>query len=95
MNFLFMSNMENNDMENEQTHAPLSYDERVQLLQEGKIGHLRFVLEGDSAKDFIAWCDSHGVEPSDDAAEFYLEQTEIDAMEMQLIDDEDYGIWND
>ena len=51
-----MSNMENNNMENEQTHAPLSYDERVQLLQEGKMG---------------------------------------DAMEMQLIDDEDYGIWND
>ena len=55
-----MSNMENNNMENEQTHAPLSYDERVQLLQEGKIGHLRFVLEG-----------------------------------IRLIDDEDYGIWND
>lgn len=92
-----MSNMDNNSSEKdfEQTHAPLTYDERVQLLQEGKIGHLRFVLEGDSAQEFMVWCDSHGVEPSDDAAEFYLEQTEVDAMEMQLIDDEDYGIWND
>ena len=95
MNFLFMSNFDNTERDFEQTHAPLSYDERVQLLQEGKIGYLRFVMEGDSAEEFIAWCDSHGTEPSDDAAEFYLEQTEIDAMEMQLIDDEDYGIWND
>ena len=95
MNFLIMSNFDNTERDFEQTHAPLSYDERVQLLQEGKIGHLRFVMEGDSAEEFIAWCDSHGTEPSDDAAEFWLEQTEIDAMEMQLIDDEDYGIWND
>ena len=95
MNFLFMSNMENTDKDFEQTHAPLSYDERLQLLQEGVIGQLRFVLEGDSAQEFIDWCDSHGVDPSDDAAEFFLEQTEIYMMEKQLIDDEDYGIWND
>ena len=90
-----MSNFDNSERDFEQTHAPLNYDERVQLLQEGKIGHLRFVMEGDSAEEFVAWCDSHGTEPSDDAAEFWLEQTEIDAMEMQLIDDEDYGVWND
>lgn len=74
--------------------AKIEYDELVQLLQEKKIGHLRFVLESDSEEDFLKWCDEHGVEPSDDAAEFYLEQTEISAMDRQVIDDEDYGIWN-
>lgn len=74
--------------------SKIEYDELVQLLQDGKIGHLRFVLESDSEKDFIKWCDEHGVMPSDDAAEFYIEQTEISAMDRQVIDDEDYGIWD-
>ena len=69
-------------------------DELVQLLQEKKIGHLRFVLEGDNKEDFLRWCEEHSVEPSDDAAEFYIEQTEISAMDRQVIDDENYGVWN-
>ena len=74
--------------------ANIEYDELVQLLQEKKIGHLRFVLEGDSKDEFLCWCEEHSVEPSDDAAEFYIEQTEISAMDRQVIDDEEYGIWN-
>ncbi len=74
--------------------AKLEYDELVQLLQEKKIGHLRFVLESDSEKDFLKWCELHGIEPSEESAEFYYDETEIDMMERQLIDDEDYGIWN-
>lgn len=74
--------------------AKIEYDELVQLLQEGTIGHLRFVLEGDNKEDFLRWCEEHSVEPSDDAAEFYIEQTEISAMDRQVIDDENYGVWN-
>ena len=36
----------------------------------------------------------HGTDPSDESAEFYVEQTDIMQMERQLIDDVDYGIWN-
>ena len=61
--------------------AKIEYDELVQLLQEKKIGHLRFVLESDSEQNFLKWCAEHSVEPSDDAAEFYIEQTEISAMD--------------
>ena len=42
---------------------------------------------------YLDWCRSHGTDPSDDSAEFFIEQTEIDAMERQLIDDEEYGLW--
>lgn len=72
----------------------IEYDELVQLLQEKKITYLRFVLESENNNDFLRWCEEHSVVPSDDAAEFYLEQTEISAMDRQVIDDEDYGIWH-
>ena len=71
-----------------------TYEELVELLQDGKIGHLRFVLEGENAQDFLDWCRSHGTEPTDESAEFYIEQTEIDVMERQALNDEDYGVWN-
>ena len=58
--------------------AKLEYDELVQLLQDGTIGFLRFMLESDNAESYLEWCELHG----------------IDMMERQLIDDEDYGIWN-
>ncbi len=64
--------------------TPMNHEELVELLQEGKIGYLRFV----------EWCRAHGTDPSDESAEFYVEQTDIMQMERQLIDDEDYGIWN-
>lgn len=31
----------------------MEYEELVELLQEGKIGYLRFVLEGENAQDFL------------------------------------------
>ena len=34
----------------------MEYEELVELLQEGKIGYLRFVLEGENAQDFLDWC---------------------------------------
>lgn len=74
--------------------AKLEYDELVQLLQDGNIGYLRFMLESDSAESYLEWCELHGIEPSEESAEFYYDETEIDMMERQLIDYETYGIWN-
>lgn len=66
----------------------------MEQLQDGKIGHLHFVLQGENAQDFLDWCRSHGTDPTDESAEFYIEQTEIDMMERQAINDEGYGVWN-
>ena len=74
--------------------SKIQYDELVQLLQDGRIGHLEFVMNTDSAEYYLAWCETHGTEPSDDSAEFFNDLTEIDMMERQLIDDEEYGVWN-
>jgi len=61
-----------------------SQDEWFQLIQECR----------NSGLSDRAWCEQHGIEPSDESAEFYYDETEIDMMERQLIDDENYGIWN-
>ena len=74
--------------------ATKTYEELVEQLQDGKIGHLHFVLQGENAQDFLDWCRSHGTDPTDESAEFYIEQTEIDMMERQAINDADYGVWN-
>ena len=74
--------------------ATKTYEELEELLQDGKIGHLHFVLQGENAQDFLDWCRSHGTDPTDESAEFYIEQTEIDVMERQALNDEDYGVWN-
>lgn len=72
----------------------MEYEELVELLQEGKIGYLRFVLEGENAQEFLDWCRTHGTDPSDESAEFYVEQTDINLMDRQVMDDESYGVWN-
>ena len=72
----------------------MEYEELVELLQEGKIGYLRFVLEGENAQDFLDWCRTHGTDPSDESAEFYVEQTDINLTDRQVMDDESYGVWN-
>ena len=74
--------------------ATKTYEELVELLQDGKIGHLHFVLQGENAQEFLDWCRSHGTDPTDESAEFYIEQTEIDVMERQALNDEDYGVGN-
>lgn len=74
--------------------ATMNHEELVELLQEGKIGYLRFVTEGENAQDYLDRCRSHGTDPSDESAEFYIEQTDIEQMDRQVMDDEDYGIWN-
>ena len=74
--------------------AKKTYEELVEQLPDGKIGNLHFVLQGENAQDFLDWCRSHGTDPTDESAEFYIEQTEIDMIEHQAINDEDYGVWN-
>ena len=73
--------------------TPMNHEELVELLQEGKIGYLRFVLEGENGQDYLEWWRAHGTEECDESAEFYIEQTEAEMMDRQTIDDEDYGIW--
>ena len=60
----------------------MNHEELVELLQEGKIGYLRFVTEGENAQDYLDWCRSHGTDPSDESAEFYIEQTDIEQLEL-------------
>ena len=72
----------------------MKHEELEELLQEGKIGYLSFVLESENDQGYLEWCRTHGTDPSDESAEFYIEQTDIDQMDRQVMDDEDYGIWN-
>lgn len=73
--------------------AAISYEERVELLQEGRIDFLQFVMNGDHNVDYIDWCRSTDVQPSPESAELFCEMTEIDMEEHQFMDDEYYGIW--
>lgn len=74
--------------------AKMNHEELVELLQEGKIGFLRFVMDSGNADDYLEWCRSHCTDPSDESAEFYVEQTDIEQMDRQVMDDDSYGIWN-
>ena len=52
------------------------YEELVQLKQEGKIGWLEFVQQGDDAEDFKNWCEEHGEQQSEENAELFVEMKE-------------------
>jgi len=53
-----------------------SFEELVQLKQNGEIGWLEFVNMGDSAEDYARWCEEHSTMPSEDSAELFVEMTE-------------------
>ena len=74
--------------------ATMNHEELVELLQEGKIGYLRFVLEGENGQDYLEWWRAPRPGPSDAGAGVYLGQTAMMQVGRQLIDDGDYGIWN-
>ena len=63
--------------------AKRTYEELVQLKQDGKIGWKQFVLEGDDAEGYKQWCEDHGMEPTDDNAELYVEMTDERMFENQ------------
>lgn len=50
--------------------ATMNHEELVELLQEGKIDYLRFVLEGENEQDYLEWCRAHGTDPSDESPSF-------------------------
>ena len=52
------------------------------------------VMDSENADDYLEWCRSHSTDPSDESAEFYVEQTDIEQMDRQVMDDDSYGIWN-
>ena len=63
--------------------AKRTYEELVQLRQDGKIGWKQFVQEGDDAEGYKQWCEDHGMEPTDDNAELYVEMTDERMFENQ------------
>lgn len=60
----------------------ISYDELVQMKQDGKIGWLDFVMKGDDAEEYKLWCENHGEEPSEANAELFVEMSDERAMQL-------------
>ena len=59
-----------------------SYDELVQMKQDGKIGWLDFVMKGDDADEYKQWCQDHGEEPTEENAELFVEITDAKTIEL-------------
>ena len=59
-----------------------SYDELVQMKQDGKIGWLDFLLKGDDAEEYKQWCQDHNEEPTEENAELFVEMTDAKALEL-------------
>ena len=74
-------------LKNKNMSKKYSYDELVVLKQEGKIGWLEVVKRSEQSQDYLQWCKDHGVEPTDDNAELYLEMTDTTLMDGQEIED--------
>lgn len=60
----------------------ISYDELVQMKQDGKIGWLDFVMKGNDAEEYKQWCENHGEEPSEANAELFVEMSDERAMQL-------------
>jgi hypothetical protein len=60
----------------------ISYDELVQMKQDGKIGWLDFLLKGDDAEEYKQWCQDHDEEPTEENAELFVEMTDTKALEL-------------
>jgi pyruvate-formate lyase-activating enzyme len=60
----------------------ISYNELVQMKQDGKIGWLDFLLKGDDAEEYKQWCQDHNEEPTEENAELFVEMTDAKALEL-------------
>ncbi len=60
----------------------ITYDELVQMKQDGRIGWLEFLMRGDDADDYKQWCQDHNEEPTEANAELYVEMTDEKALEL-------------
>ena len=63
----------------------ISYNELVQMKQDGKIGWLDFLLKGDDAEEYKQWCQDHNEEPTEENAELFVEMTDAKALELLAI----------
>lgn len=72
----------------------ISHNELVELLQDGRIDFLQYVANGEHGIEYINWCKEHNIDPSNDTAELFCQQVEIDMFEHKYIDDENDGIWH-
>lgn len=53
-----------------------TYDELVELKQQGQIGWKEFVLRSDFAADYAQWLDENGLSASDESAGKFLDAAE-------------------
>jgi pyruvate-formate lyase-activating enzyme len=60
----------------------ISYNELVQMKQDGKIGWLDFLLKGDDPEEYKQWCQDHNEEPTEENAELFVEMTDAKALEL-------------
>ena len=60
----------------------ISYNELVQMKQDGKIRWLDFLLKGDDAEEYKQWCQDHDEEPTEENAELFVEMTDAKALEL-------------
>lgn len=54
----------------------MTFEELVQLKQDGKIGWCDFALYSEHCNEYLQWCVDHSLQPDDDSAELFMEQTE-------------------
>ena len=55
--------------------TPMNHEELVELLQEGKIGYLRFVLEGENGQDYLEWWRGGRADPKGEEAGGFVGET--------------------
>lgn len=71
----------------------MTYDELVELKQNGQIGWKEFVLRSDFAADYTQWLADQGLEASDSSAAKFLDAAEDEFYAAQQTNpgsDEDY-----
>ncbi len=66
-----------------------TFEELVQLKQDGKIGWVEFLKQSDFAEDYQAWLDGRGEKPTEDNAELWYDMTDTSLMDGQ--DNNDYN----
>ena len=72
----------------------MTHEELVTLLQDGKIDHLQFLMNGDHSQEYLAWCREHGVSPDPENAEFFCDMTGSEMMTLQFEEYESDGLWD-
>lgn len=53
-----------------------SYEELVQLKQEGRIGWVEFIKASNDKEDYEKWCRDHGEDETENNALLFIEMTD-------------------